>query len=62
MEPPVEALLKSQGRRRFELWSVGPDGKDDGGVYRTRNQKNQIVGEDRDWPWPSATPNTERMF
>ena len=47
---------------RFELWSVGPDGKDDGGVYRTRNQKNQIVGEDRDWPWPSATPNTERMF
>ena len=47
---------------RFELWSVGPDGKDDGGIYRTRNQKNQMVGEDRDWPWPSATPNTERMF
>jgi hypothetical protein len=47
---------------RFELWSVGPDGKDDGGVYRTRNRKNNSVSEERDWPWPSATPNTERMF
>lgn len=47
---------------RFELWSVGPDGKDDGGVYRTRNRKNNSISEDRDWPWPSATPNTERMF
>jgi len=47
---------------RFELWSVGPDGKDDGGVYRTRNRKNNSVSEDRDWPWPSATLNTERMF
>ena len=50
------------GDGRFELWSVGPDGKDDGGVYRTRNPKNNSVSEDRDWPWPSATPNTERMF
>jgi hypothetical protein len=47
---------------RFELWSVGPDGKDDGGIYRTRNRKNNSISEDRDWPWPSATPNTERMF
>jgi hypothetical protein len=47
---------------RFELWSVGPDGKDDGGIYRTRNRKNNSISEDRDWPWPSATPNAERMF
>lgn len=47
---------------RFELWSVGPDGKDDGGIYRTRNPKNNTFSETRDWPWPSATPNTERMF
>ena len=47
---------------RFELWSVGPDGKDDGGVYRTRDRKNKSVSEERDWPWPVATANTERMF
>jgi hypothetical protein len=47
---------------RFELWSVGPDGKDDGGIFRTRNRKNNSISEDRDWPWPSATPNAERMF
>jgi hypothetical protein len=47
---------------RFELWSVGPDGKDDGGIYRTRNRKNNSISEDRDWPWPSAIPNAERMF
>ena len=47
---------------RFELWSVGPDGKNDGGIYRTRNPKNNTFSEERDWPWPSATPNTERMF
>jgi hypothetical protein len=47
---------------RFELWSVGPDGKDDGGIYRTRNRKNNSISEDRDWPWPSSTPNAERMF
>lgn len=47
---------------RFELWSVGPDGKDDGGVYRTRNRKYNTVSEERDWPWPVATANTERMF
>jgi len=47
---------------RFELWSVGPDGKDGGGVYRTRNPKNKSVSEELDWPWPSATPNAERMF
>ena len=47
---------------RFELWSVGPDGKDDGGIYRTRNPKNNTVSEDRDWSWPSAAPNVEQMF
>jgi hypothetical protein len=41
---------------------VGPDGKDDGGIYRTRNRKNNSISEDRDWPWPSAIPNAERMF
>jgi hypothetical protein len=47
---------------RFELWSVGPDGKDDGGIYRTRNRKNNSISEDRDWPWPSAALNAERLF
>jgi hypothetical protein len=47
---------------RFELWSVGPDGKDDGGVYRTRNPKNNSVSEERDWPWPLPGAHTERMF
>ncbi len=47
---------------RFELWSVGPDGKDDGGVYRTRNPKNNSVSEERDWPWPWPRAHTERMF
>jgi hypothetical protein len=57
---PFHYLRTDSGR--FELWSVGPDGKDDGGIYRTRNPKNNSVSETRDWPWPSATPNTERMF
>ena len=47
---------------RFELWSVGSDGKDDGGVYRTRNPKNNSVSEERDWPWPLPGAHTERMF
>jgi hypothetical protein len=50
------------GDGRFELWSVGPDGKDDGGVYRTRNPKNNSVSEERDWPWPLPRAHTERMF
>ncbi len=47
---------------RFELWSVGPDGKDDGGIYRTRNRKNNSISEERDWPWPWPGAHTERMF
>jgi hypothetical protein len=47
---------------RFELWSVGPDGKDDGGIYRTRNPKNNSTSEERDWPWPLPRAHTERMF
>ena len=46
---------------RFRLWSVGPDGKDDGGIYR-EDSKNPRTKE-LDWPWPSPVPTREpRMF
>ncbi|HTH47062.1 MAG TPA: hypothetical protein VMB21_06095 [Candidatus Limnocylindria bacterium] len=45
----------------FRLWSVGPNGKDDGGIYH-RDTKAQRK-EDLDWPWPSPVPSREpRIF
>jgi hypothetical protein len=34
----------------FLLYSIGEDGKDDGGVFRT-----QPKGDIKDWPWPAPT-------
>ena len=45
----------------FRLWSVGPNGKDDAGIYR-EDTKDPLV-QDLDWPWPSPVPTREpRMF
>jgi hypothetical protein len=47
----------------FRLWSVGPDGKDDGGVYRTVKQDGKTPSDDLDWSWPSPVKSLEpRMF
>ena len=47
----------------FRLWSVGPDGKDDGGVYRDETkQKSGPDQETLDWPWPEPLPMRERLF
>jgi hypothetical protein len=44
----------------FLLYSVGPDGKDDGGVMRSGNPKDK---EDKDWPWPVPTrPEAVLLF
>ncbi len=45
----------------FRLWSVGPDGKDDGGIYREDTKARRM--QDLDWPWPSPVPSREpRLF
>lgn len=42
----------------FQLYSVGEDGKDDGGVFRTK-PKETI----KDWPWPVPTrPEAGSLF
>jgi hypothetical protein len=44
----------------FQLYSVGADGKDDGGVFMVKTQKG--TGE-KDWPWPVPTrPERYRLF
>ena len=45
----------------FRLWSVGPDGKENGGIYHEDSKERR--GKDLDWPWPSPVPTREpRMF
>jgi hypothetical protein len=47
----------------FRLWSVGPNGKDDGGVYRIVNKDGRSLSEDLDWPWPQSVMSKEpRLF
>lgn len=42
----------------FRFYSVGADGKDDGGIVRTSNKDPE-----KDWPWPVPTrPEKFRMF
>ncbi|MFN3407806.1 MAG: hypothetical protein ACK45B_02320 [Limisphaerales bacterium] len=44
----------------FLLYSVGPNGTDDGGVMRSTESKD---AEDLDWPWPVPTrPAKVRLF
>jgi hypothetical protein len=44
----------------FLLYSVGPDGKDDGGVMRSGNPRDK---EDKDWPWPvPVRPEAQSLF
>ncbi len=47
----------------FRLWSVGPNGKDDGGVFRKLNDNGRRVSDDLDWPWPLPLPSRDaRLF
>ncbi len=42
----------------FQLYSVGEDGQDDGGVFRAKAK-----GPIKDWPWPVPTrPEVESLF
>jgi len=44
----------------FLLYSVGPNGKDDGGVMRSNDKGDK---DDQDWPWPVPTrPTHPRLF
>lgn len=44
----------------FQLYSVGPNGKDDGGVMASGDKSDK---EDKDWPWPVPTrPTHPRLF
>lgn len=44
----------------FLLYSVGPNGTDDGGVMRADDKKDS---QDKDWPWPVPTrPAKVRLF
>ena len=44
----------------FLLYSVGPNGKDDGGVMASGDKSDK---EDKDWPWPVSTrPTHPRVF
>lgn len=48
----------------FRLWSVGPDGQDDGGIYkRSLGKDGHAQSEDLDWPWPQPVMSKEpRLF
>ncbi len=47
----------------FRLWSIGPNGKDDGGVFRAIRDDGRGVGDDLDWVWPLPLPTREpRLF
>ncbi|HLP78388.1 MAG TPA: hypothetical protein VK327_15905, partial [Candidatus Paceibacterota bacterium] len=44
----------------FQLYSVGLNGKDDGGVLLSDDKKDK---EDKDWPWPVPTrPQKRNLF
>ena len=47
----------------FQLWSVGLDRKDDGGVLHSYGKDGNPVGPDLDFPWPSPKLSREaRLF
>ncbi len=47
----------------FQLWSVGPNGIDDGGVLRKIDGNGKIQSDELDWPWPSpAKSRHPRVF
>lgn len=47
----------------FRLWSIGLNGKDDGGVFRKLTDNGRSQSEDLDWPWPLPLPTRDaRMF
>ena len=47
----------------FRLWSIGDNGKDDGGVFRKTTSDGSNLGDDLDWPWPLPLPTRDaRLF
>ncbi len=47
----------------FRLWSIGGNGKDDGGVFRKLTENGRDLGEVLDWPWPLPLPTRDpRLF
>lgn len=48
----------------FRLWSVGNDGKDDGGVYQLPDKRmgSSAFGPTLDIPWPSPIASTEKRI
>ena len=47
----------------FRLWSIGGNGKDDGGVFRKTTSDGSSLGGDLDWPWPLPLPTRDaRLF
>ncbi len=47
----------------FRLWSIGGNGKDDGGTFRKLNDNGRRVSDDLDWPWPLPLPSRDaRLF
>jgi hypothetical protein len=47
----------------FQLWSVGPNGIDDGGILRKIEPNGKIQSDELDWPWPSPAKSRQpRVF
>lgn len=54
---------RATGEGWFQLWSVGVDGKDDGGVLQQVRTDGARLGGDLDFPWPSPKESREpRLF
>ena len=46
----------------FRLWSVGPNGIDDGGVLRKAKGNGGFENQELDWPWPSRAKTSEALL
>lgn len=46
----------------FKLWSVGSNGKDEGGIFREAGTAKDPVGPEIDIPWPRPIPSTEKRI
>ena len=63
---PIDPMVNEPFRYRrtddswFLLYSVGPNGNDDGGLMRSEDKSDK---EEKDWPWPVPTrPEKSRLF
>ena len=53
---------RATGDGWFELWSVGLNRKDDGGVFVRQLKDSTGEGGELDYPWPSPKPMVERRL